>query len=261
MVSPKAAPSFAIDSADLVAGLGRGLAVLESFDDEHWRMTIAAVAQRTEIPRSAVRRHLLSLCHFGYVETDGRQFWLGPRVLRLGQGYLDAARLPRLTRPFIHTLSIATGETVNVSVLDGHEVVYLARSNTPRVVSIGFHAGARAPAHTVSPGSVLVAALDARARAAWLDEHDFAAFTARTVATRAAFARQVRAAGEQGYYISQGQLDAGLTGVALALHDRRARCRAAISMTVQSQAWPVERIEAELLPGLRETAGLLRPIL
>ncbi len=224
-------------------------------------MTIAAVAERTAIPRSATRRHLLSLCHFGYLETDGRQFWLGPRVLRLGQGYLDAARVPRLTRPFIQSLSTATGETVNVSALDGHEVVYLARSNSPRVVSIGFHAGARAPAHTVSPGSVFVAALDARARAAWLDEHDFAAFTARTVTTRAAFTRQVRAAGEQGYWISQGQLDAGLIGVAVALHDRRARCRAAVSITLQNQPWPVERIEAELLPKLRETAGQLRPIL
>ena len=129
------------------------------------------------------------------------------------------------------------------------------------MISRSTPSGARAPAHTVSPGSVLVAALEAPARASWLGEHDFAAFTARTVATRAGFARQVRAAGEHGYWISQGQLDAGLTGVAVALHDRRARCRAAISMTVQSQAWPIERIETDLLPRLRETAGLLRPIL
>ena len=131
--------AFPIDPADLIAGLGRGFAVVEAFDDEHWRMTIAEVAQRTGIPRTASRRYLLSLCHFGYAETDGKQFWLSPRVLRLGQGYLEAARLPRLVRPFIQQISTATGETVNVSVLDGDEVLYVARSNSPRLVSIGFH--------------------------------------------------------------------------------------------------------------------------
>ena len=97
------------------------------------------VSERTGIPRTAARRHLLSLCHFGYAQTDGKFFWLAPRVLRLGQSYLGAARLPRLVQPFIQRLSMATGETVNVSVLDGHEVVYVARSNSPRLVSIGFH--------------------------------------------------------------------------------------------------------------------------
>ena len=130
----------AIDPADLIAGLGRGLAVIESFDDEHARMTVAQVSTRTGIPRSAARRYLLSLVHFGYADTDGKHFWLAPRVLRLSQSYLDGSRLPRLVQPFIQRLSATTGETVNVSVLDGHEVVYVARSNSPRVVSIGFHA-------------------------------------------------------------------------------------------------------------------------
>ncbi len=252
--------SFHIDAGDLIVGLGRGLAVIESFDDEHWRMTIAEVARRTSVPRSAARRHLLSLCHYGYAETDGRHFWLTPRVLRLGQSYLEAARLPRLTRPFIQQLSAATGETVNVSVLDDHDVVYVARSNSPRVVSIGFHPGARAPAHTVSPGAVLVASLPNDVRERWVGSHEFSAFTPDTVTRRAAFARQVRAAGAQGYWISRGQLDAGLTGIAVALKDRRGRCRAAISVTVQTRAWAIDAIERDLLPQLMATSEGLRPI-
>ena len=90
-----------IDPKDLIAGLGRGLLVIESFDDEFPRQSVAEVAARTGIPRSAARRHLLSLCHFGYAQTDGKLFWLAPRVLRLGQSYLGSARLPRLVQPFI----------------------------------------------------------------------------------------------------------------------------------------------------------------
>ncbi len=106
--------------------------------------------------------------HFGYAATDGKLFWLTPRVLRLGQSYLGAARLPRLVQPFIQRTSLASGETVNVSVLDGHEVVYVARSNSPRIVSVGYHAGARAPAHTVTPGVVILATLDDDALDRWI---------------------------------------------------------------------------------------------
>jgi len=215
---------FPIAPADLIAGLGRGLAVIESFDDEHARMTVAQVAQRTGIPRTAARRHLLSLCHFGYADTDGKHFWLAPRVLRLGQSYLDGARLPRLVQPFIQRLSMATAETVNVSVLDGHEVVYVARSNSPRVVSIGFHAGARVPAHVVSPGVALLATLKEPALQRWLDSHEFAGFTASTVQTAESFGAQVRQARLQDHWIAIGQLDAGLSGVSTVLRDRFGEC-------------------------------------
>jgi len=101
---------FPIDPRDLIVGLGRGLKVIESFDDDHSRMTLAEVSARTSIPRTATRRHLLSLCHFGYAQTDGKLFWLAPRVLRLGQSYLGSARLPRLVQPFIQRLSMVTGD-------------------------------------------------------------------------------------------------------------------------------------------------------
>ena len=95
-------------------------------------------------------------------------------MLRLGQSYLGAARLPRLVQPFIQRVSMQCGETVNVSVLDGHEVVYVARSNSPpRWVSIGYQVGARVPAHVVTPGVVLLATLDDAAIDAWIAEHDF----------------------------------------------------------------------------------------
>jgi len=259
--SDGSAADFPIDPADLIAGLGRGLAVIEAFDDEHARMTCAQVAQRTGIPRTAARRYLLSLCHFGYAQTDGKHFWLAPRVLRLGQSYLDGARLPRLVQPFIQRLSMATGETVNVSVLDGHEVVYVARSNSPRVVSIGFHAGARVPAHVVSPGKVLLATFKDDALQDWVAAHEFAGFTASTVVTAAGFLDEVRQARLQDHWVSVGQLDTGLTGVATALRDRFGECKGALGMTVQSAAWPAGEIEARLVPPLLETAQTLRAVI
>ncbi len=254
-------PEFPISAADLVVALGRGLQVIESFGDEHPRMTAAMVSQRTGIPRTAARRHLLSLCHFGYAQTDGKSFWLAPRVLRLGQSYLGAARLPRLVQPFIQRLSMATGETVNVSVLDGHEVVYVARSNSPRLVSIGFHVGDRAPAHAVSPGVVLLSRLSERAAVRWVQAHEFAGFSGVTTTDPGAFLAQVAAARRTDHWIAQQQLDSTLGGVALPLVDRHGNCKAALSMTLQVQSWPAEAMEDKLVPALRETALTLIPLL
>jgi IclR family pca regulon transcriptional regulator len=165
-----------IDRKDLIEGLGKGLRVIEAFDDDHPRLTASEAGALAGITRTAARRHLLSLVHFGYASSDGKQFWLAPRVLRLGQSYLGAARLPRLVQPFIQRVSMQCGETVNVSVLDGHEVVYVARSSPPRWVSIGYQVGVRVPAHVVTPGAVMLAALDDAALATRIDAHDFVGF-------------------------------------------------------------------------------------
>jgi IclR family pca regulon transcriptional regulator len=252
---------FPIEPADLIAGLGRGLAVIESFDDEHMRMTVAQVSARTGIPRTAARRHLLSLCHFGYAQTDGKLFWLTPRVLRLGQSYLESARLPRIVQPWIQRLSVQTGETVNVSVLDDHEVVYVSRSNSPRVVSIGFHAGARAPAHTVTPGYILLSRLAPAQIQDWVQRHRFAVFTERTTADPAQFLETLSVVRHADHWITEGQLTPGLLGVAVPLVDRHNQCKAALGMTLQASNWPREAIESRLVPALRETAQILQPLL
>src|SRR6201996_1219204 len=145
-----------IDRSLLIEGLGKGLRIIELFSDDHPRLTATEAGQLAGLTRTAARRYLMSLVHFGYADTDGKHYWLLPAVLRLGQSYLEAARLPRLVRPYLQQLSMQTGETANLGVLDGHEIVYLARSNSPRVVSIGFHAGARMPAHVVSPGFAIL---------------------------------------------------------------------------------------------------------
>jgi IclR family transcriptional regulator, pca regulon regulatory protein len=252
---------FEIDRKDLIEGLGKGLRIIEAFDDEHPRLTPSEAARITGLTRTAARRYLLSLVHFGYADTDGKLFWLAPRVLRLSQSYLGAARLPRLVQPFIQRISMQCGETVNVSVLDGHEVVYIARSNSPRVVSIGYHTGARAPAHVVTPGIVMLSVLSDEALDAWIAEHSFAGFTSFSVTDPEVFRESVRRARELNYWITHQQFDLGLSGVAMALKDRKGECKGAIGMTVQQRAYSPEQIEQQLLPMLREAAQTLRPLL
>ena len=94
-----------IAHADFIAGLAKGLAVLESFDTERQRLNATLAAQRAGLTRAAARRHLLTLAHLGYLETDGQYFWLAPKVLRLSGSYLASARLPRTMQPTLQRLS------------------------------------------------------------------------------------------------------------------------------------------------------------
>lgn len=245
----------------MIEGLGKGLRVIEAFDDDRPRLTASQAAELAGMTRTAARRHLLSLVHFGYADSDGKQFWLLPRVLRLGQSYLSAARLPRLVAPFIQRISQQCGETLNASVLDGHEVVYVARSNPPRWMSIGYQVGMRVPAHVVTPGVVILSTWPDAAVQEWVAEHAFSAFTPQTVTSPEGFLREVEAARQQGYWATAGQLDAAFSGISVPLIDRKGECKGAIGMTVLSSNYGAQALETQLLPLLRDATQLLRPLL
>jgi IclR family pca regulon transcriptional regulator len=259
MATSSARPEIA--RALLIEGLGKGLRVIECFTDEHPRLTATEAGQLAGLTRTAARRYLMSLVHYGYADTDGKHYWLLPSVLRLGQSYLESARLPRLVQPFLQRLSMQTGETANLSVLDGHEVLYLVRSTSPRIISIGYQVGARVPAHVVSPGLVLLSKLSPVELDEWLAHYAFGQFTTNTITDVARFRQEVLHAGQLGYGLAEQYADLGLAGLAVALVDRKGRCVGALSITFQLQAYPAETCLGRLLPHLQEAATVLRAIL
>ena len=97
-----------LDKRDWIAGLEKGLALVECFNAAHPRLTASQAGVRCGITRTAARRYLLTLEHLGFVATDGKLFWLTPRVLRLGQTYLESARLPRIVQPFLQRVTAGT---------------------------------------------------------------------------------------------------------------------------------------------------------
>jgi len=256
----KSKPS--IDPKLLIEGLGKGLRVIESFTDENPRLTATEAGALTGLTRTAARRYLLSLVHFGYADTDGKYYWLSPSVLRLGQSYLDAARIPRLAQPFLQRMSMHTGETANLSVLDGHDVVYLLRSNAPRIVSIGYHTGARIPGHCVSAGLAVLSTYAPHALQNWVAQHDFGRFTPQTITDPNAFLASVQAARQAGYATVDQFMNVGLSGIAVPMLDRKGQCLGAISITCQREIYPNEAaLKKRLLPALQETAEVLRNII
>ena len=108
---PVEAPSpNAPNKRDLIAGLEKGLAVIEAFDQDRPRLTISEVAARCSLTRAAARRYLITLEYLGYVNSDRKMYALTPKVLRMGQSYMHSARLPRIVQPELHKLAYALKE-------------------------------------------------------------------------------------------------------------------------------------------------------
>ncbi|HKX26285.1 MAG TPA: helix-turn-helix domain-containing protein, partial [Blastocatellia bacterium] len=144
---------------DFVLSLARGLAVIEAFQDEPDGVSIARVATTTGLSRAAVRRLIMTLEQLGYASRKGASFRLTSRVLRLGASFLSSDSLAMLAAPILEEVSGTLQESSSVSVLDGGEIVYVARSVTKRVMSVGLSIGSRLPACYTSMGRVLMAAL------------------------------------------------------------------------------------------------------
>jgi IclR family pca regulon transcriptional regulator len=246
---------------DHMAALEKGLAVIECFDAGRDRLTIAEVARATDLSRAAARRCLLTLTRIGYAAFDGKFFRLTPRVLRLGHAWLASTALPQLVQPFLERLSEETHESSSASLLDGHEIVYIARSAQRRIMSVGLSVGTRLPASCTSMGRVLLAARDpADARARMLAGRP-RALTPHTVTDPdrlAAILAEVRA---QGYCIVDQELELGLISIAMPLINVRGEVVAAFNLSGQVQRSSAEEMADRFLPGMRQLQTLLRPLI
>ena len=239
---------------DFVRSLERGLAVICSFDAEHPRLTLSEVAARTGLTRATARRLLLTLGQLGYVSTLGRQFSLAPRVLDIGYAYLSSLNVQQIAQPYLEALSERVHESVSVTVLDGADIVYVARVPTKRIMTISLGLGSRLPAYCTSMGRVLLAELapeDLRAHVPErLERHT--EHTVTSPADLAVVLKQVRA---QGWALVDQELEMGLRSVAAPLRDSSGRAVAAMNVSTQVARTPMEELHERLVPELVTTAG------
>lgn len=146
---------------DYMVSLARGLHVIQVFcEDGRGRLSIAEVTRISGLSRTVVSRCLYTLRELGYVGREGRDFFLLPKVLKLGYGYVSAASLPALAQPILNQLTVATESATAIVVLDSDDVLYIAKASPPtnrNIVTMTVNIGHRRPAHVTASGLVLLA--------------------------------------------------------------------------------------------------------
>ena len=253
-----------IAHADTIAGLVKGLAVLESFDTERQRLNATLAAQRAGLTRAAARRHLLTLAHLGYLETDGSYFWLSAKVLRFSGSYLASARLPRLLQPTLNRLAAQTRESFSAVVLDGEEVVIVARSASvggQRLMAYGLHLGARLPVHATSTGRVLLAAMPRTEFAAWLKGRELPRLTPKTTVDHRALRAIVAQVKADDFAVASEEHELGVHALAVPLRNMKGQTVAALNVVASPERLEPAVMRKDLLPLLLDAARELRPLL
>jgi IclR family transcriptional regulator, pca regulon regulatory protein len=250
-----------LEKRDWIAGLEKGLAVIEAFDDQHPRLTASQAGTRCGLTRTAARRYLLTLAHLGYVGTDGKLFWLTPRIMRLGHAYLESARLPRLVQPFLQRIAGGTQEIAYLGVIDGDDAVYIARSGSQRHMYAGYMLGSRVPAQVTAAGMAILSAAGEAASDAWLEQHMLRAFTSFTVSSKDQLRSELKRCRRQGWALSEQQLELNHRGIAVPLLDRNSEVHGAISITMPINQETSEDAVKRVLPVLQEAARGLRNLI
>lgn len=254
-------PARALDrftgDPDFMLSLARGLLVLQAFEHEP-KLTIGTAAALTGLPRPTARRCLYTLEQLGYLAAQDGAWRLRPRLLSLARAYLSSSRFAEAAQPHLDRLRDTLGESCSIGVLDGGEVVYIARAETRRIISIALQVGSRLPAYCTSMGRVLLAALPEDARAAWLCGAPFSARTPFTHTSAADLGAEIAAVAAQGYALVDQELELGLRSIAVPVRDPEGRVVAALNVgSAASRAEPSDLVRS-VLPPLQAAAEALR---
>jgi IclR family pca regulon transcriptional regulator len=238
-----------------VQSLERGLSVIRAFDHEHTELTLSEVAAVTGVTRAVARRFLLTLESLGYVRSDGRFFSLTAKVLELGYAYLSSLSLPEVAEPHLEALVGEVNESSSVSVLDGQDVVYVARVPVSRIMTVSISVGTRFPAYATSMGRVLLAGMPEPDLAAYLSAVRLEKLTARTVSSVAALRGEIARARSQGWALVNQELEEGLRALAVPIRDRAGVVVAALNVSAHASRTSLETMRRDLLPPLLKAAA------
>ena len=259
-------PSAQIDAfggdPNFMTSLARGLAVIQVFSMQRHHLTISHVSNKTGFSRSAVRRCLYTLAQLGFAGSDdGRHFFLHPRVLALGHSYISSMPLAAAARPVLEHVSCLLHESCSIAALDGMDIVYIARVNVTRIMSIDLGVGSRLPAYCTSMGRVLLANLPPEDLESYLRAVKFVRRTDRTIVSADKLRQVLRLARRNGYSIVDQELEHGLRSMAVPIHNPAGKTTAALNVGTHAQRIPIQHLINKFLPHLQAAAQELTMLL
>jgi IclR family transcriptional regulator, pca regulon regulatory protein len=251
-------PAGKVRAKEGMAGLAKGLAIIEAFGASTTRMTVSDAAHLADLSRPAARRCLLTLVDLGYLSHDGKFFTPLPRMLRLGSAYLSTSSLTQIAQPLLANARDELQESVSLAVLDDGYSVFIARAEAIRIVSTGVKLGGRLPAYCSATGRVLLSDLSEDEIRRHLDAVPMKRLTNRTLSSANAVLQAVKRAAEDGYAISNEELEIGMSAMAVPVRNRSGAIEAALSVSVFSGRVSVTTLEQSFLPVLRAVAARMQ---
>lgn len=235
---------------NFVASLQKGLDVLTSFGRDAAKLTLSEVALRTGTSPASARRSLHTLAALGYLESDGKRFWMTPRALLIAHAYLASRPTPGLAQPLLDALSERTRESASLGKLLDDHVVIVGRSSARRSLSTGLGIGSRLPAYCSALGRVLLASLPVHEAERRVRAMHRVPLTSRTVYKADEVLALVRECRERGWAPNDGELELGVRSMAVPVVDREGVTVGGLSISVRAERMAFGEFRSAFLPTL-----------
>jgi IclR family pca regulon transcriptional regulator len=239
---------------EFVQGLERGFAVIKAFGPRTPALTVSEVAERTGLTRAVARRYLFTLRALGYVLNEGSRFSLTPRILELGFAYLATLSVADIAQPFMAHVVDKLRESCSLGVLDGHDVVYVARVNANRIMTTNLTVGSRLPAHATSMGKVLLAFMPPAQLEEYLATAHLNPLTDRTIRDPQKLRAALEKVRRTGWATNDQESEIGVRTVAVPIIDRAGHAVAAMNLAGHASRVSMRELRNNHLPVLLEAA-------
>ena len=231
------------------------MSILELFSDKRPSLSISEVAELTGLNRATCYRFCQTFRQLGYLEElPDRRFRPGLKAVSLAHSALGSRELPELALPYLERLRADINETVNMGLLDGTEVVYVARVLSDHLISLRLYVGSRLPAYAASLGRAMLAFMPEDEAMDIIDRSELVSITSHTIADRKLLLSELRKIREQGYAFNNQEIANGLRGVAAPVLTDDGRPIAAINVSIPHPLKGPEEIEEVLAPKVIATA-------
>lgn len=240
-------PRTAKDSPYQVQVLDRVLAILDALAAREGEMSLFELAERLDLHKSTIHRLLMVLARHRLVERrpQNGKYGLGLKLFELGSKASNRLGLGERARPHLERLAAAAGETAHLCMLDGGEVVYLAKVEPTRTIRVPSSVGQRNPAHCTAVGKALLAHLPESELDALIRSRGLKAYTRNTITTAALLKRELRVIRERGYAVDDEEIEEGLRCVGAPVRDHSGRVVASLSV-----AGPAFRLTRAKIPAV-----------
>jgi IclR family pca regulon transcriptional regulator len=248
-------------NTDFIESLDRGLRVFELFGADARSMTLSDLAKAADLPRATARRILFTLERAGFVASDGKMFTLTPRVLVLAASYLSSNQVVAVLQPVLDRLSSAAQEISSLAILDGNEVIFIARASPARVFSAGIDLGYRLPAFCSSVGRAMLGKLSNSELALALDRMDLVAMTPFTVTDKDLLLATIMTDREKGYSLVDREAEPGFRSISVPVRRYDGEIIAAINMGAHVDRVSTGEMIDRFLPLLRDAAASVKSML
>lgn len=250
-----------LPSRDLVGSLSKGLGLLEILASAPNGLRLTEVADAAELTRAGARRLLLTFVADGWVRQEGRHFLLSPKLLVLTRRWLGQASLWTYAEPILKEVSQAVGESCSAAILQGDEVVYVARVAGSAILTVALGVGTRLPAYCTAMGRVLLSELDPSELTRFLGQLSIRAVTPKTITDPLLLAARIAEVHRDGYAILDEELELGLRSIAVPVRSRAQTIVASINVSTQSARHSCIDMHDLFLPHLLNAAGRIEEYL